>query len=421
MKNLLIQVYILLLCSTANFAQDCTIGTTVGSTCILATDGTLTIPAGVELMIEVKAWGAGGGSESAKNRRSGGGGGAYFTSTYSVIGGSSFPIVVGQGALASPGGDTTFDFDGGGMVIVGGGGLGTTTAGLGGTGTGSIPGGVGGGRETGGLEAGGGGGGSGPGSGPGGKGGDPVDGIGGTAGMAGSTGGAGGAGGNDATLGATSGTNGAFPGGGAGGKGTTATVEDGAAGGHGQVIVCVTAVLPVELLSFSSKISAGHIIIEWKTSNELNNRGFEVQKSDNSIDWDTYEFVDGKGTSFDLNKYESIDRSPFNGSNYYRLKQIDYDGNFEYSKVISLVFDKREEIISFPNPISDQFILAGHVSDEVNINIYNSTGQIVFQKIQLMDGDEVIDVSKLAVGNYFLNIFNASTGASIYKQLLVKN
>ena len=421
MKNLFSVLFIFFLISTWTFAQNCTIGTTVGSTCTLTMDGVLTIPAGVDLMIEVKAWGAGGGSQSAKNRRSGGGGGAYFNTIYSVSGGSTFPITVGEGVIAMAGGDTSFDFDGSGLVIVGGGGMGSINPGLGGTGVGSVPGGDGGAREKGGLgAAGGGGGGSGPGNGPGGEGGDPTNGIGGVTGVAGTPGAAGGAGGNHEAMGATSGTNGAFPGGGGGGKATTVDPQDGTAGGNGQVIVCVTAVLPVELVRFNATSKDKHILLEWQTASELNNEGFEIQKSKDGIVWDKLEFVEGKGTTSILNTYACIDNSPTQGPNYYRLKQMDFDRKFEYSKTISVVFNRQNEIIIFPNPVDDQLIIEANISEEVNIQIYNTLGKEVYQNIQFMDRQLVIDVSTIKIGNYYLKITNAKTGVSVYQQPVVK-
>ena len=423
MKRMLTLLGIFFLCSVWSYAQDCTIGTTIGSTCTLTIDGTLTIPAGVSLMIDVKAWGAGGGSESAKNKRSGGGGGAYFNTVYSVSGGSIFPITVGQGAIASAGGDTSFDFDGGGLLVVGGGGLGTTSPGAGGTGPGAIAGGEGGNREAGGgnLDAGGGGGGSGPGNGSGGPGGKPTKGLGGTAGMAGLLGGAGGAGGNDASVGTTTGTDGAFPGGGAGGKGTTMGVNDGAAGGNGQVIVSVTGVLPVELIEFTAQKKGNHILLEWQTATEVNNDGFEIQRSKDGMNWDLVEFVEGKGTTFDLSTYKFIDKSPSHGLNYYRLKQMDFDGKSEYSKIISIAFNRQNEIDIFPNPLHDQLIIIAKEPKEVNIQIYNIIGHTVYQKTLVMNQELEIDLSMIEIGNYFLSITNSKTGVIIFQERLVKS
>ena len=125
MKFLFTFLLIFSLCNTWSFAQDCTIGATVGSCCTLTMDGNLIIPGGFDLEIEVEAWGAGGGTQSAQNNnRHGGGGGAYFKAIYPVTACATFPITVGQGAINMDGGDTFFDIDGGGFEVVGGGGMG---------------------------------------------------------------------------------------------------------------------------------------------------------------------------------------------------------------------------------------------------------------------------------------------------------
>ena len=364
-------------------------------------DGVLTIPAGVDLVLEVKAWGAGGGTEAARNNRHGGGGGAYFNATYSVTTGASFPIVVGQGAVAMAGGNTSFDFDGGGSEVVGGGGLGgggnASNIGQGGTGpAGSVPGGNGGNRETtvGGNGGGGGGGGSGPGNSDGGVGGGGMGGVG---GMAGSPGAAGGVGGDSGALG----TDGAFPGGGAGGKGGTTGIEPGAAGGNGQVIVCVTEVtiLPVELVSFNAIAKDNHILLEWQTVSETNNKGFEVQKSSDGTRWNMIEFISGNGTSNDLNTYTFIDKLPNQGVNYYRFKQLDFDGKFEYSKTISFDFNRQNEIGIFPNPVKDQLTLINGVG---KATIYNVLGEKV--KHLTIDANQTTIPIELLNGQYYLQV-----------------
>ena len=111
--------------------------------------------------------------------------------------------------------------------------------------------------------------------------------------------------------------NGAFPGGGAGGKGSGNFA--GAAGGNGLVTVCIVAVepLPVELVNFKANARDNRIVLEWETASEENNKGFEIQKSKDGVTWDMIEFVEGKGTTSVLNTYTSIDRFPTQGSNYY--------------------------------------------------------------------------------------------------------
>ncbi len=136
--------------------------------------------------------------------------------------------------------------------------------------------------------------------------------------------------------------------------------------------------------------------------------------------WDIIEFVEGRGTVNELNTYRFIDRSASQGVNYYRLQQLDFEGQSEFSKVISASIDRRHEIVTFPNPVDNRIIIVRKDSKEVNIQIYNTFGQVVCQKTQLMDTRLVLDVSMIENGNYFLNITNIKTGTTIYQEQIVK-
>ena len=419
MKKILTILVIFILCATWSIAQDCTIGTTVGSTCTFTSDGTLTIPAGVALTIDVKAWGAGGSSNQGGGSdlsRAGGGGGAYYTNTYSVAPGT-FSITVGAPMLSNnPGGSSTFNFDGN-DVTVGGGGFGGNSGASGGTvtnaGTGTVVDGGNGGNRTNGStnDAGGGGGGSGPGNSAGGNASGSTGGLAGTSGSPGAAGGAGGDAGGAGNVGG-------FPGGGAGGKGDGSGGQTTfSSGGSGQVIVEVTAVLPVDLVSFNAKAKDDRILLEWQTKSELNNRGFEIQKSKDGRAWDILEFVEGKGTIYALNTYYSQDRSPIQGSNYYRLKQLDFDGNFEYSNIVFVNFNHQiNKVGIFPNPVKDQLTL---VNAEGKATLYNVLGQPV-KSMVIVDSESIIELAGLLNGQYFLQVLQED-GTIVTKQFSIMN
>jgi len=409
MKKIFTIFSLFFLCSTWSFAQNCTIGAAVGSTCTFLTDGDLIIPAGVT-MITVEAWGAGGGASGTNNKhRAGGGGGAYFFTTYSVAAGT-FQIVVGQGGLDLDGGDTSFDI--GGAITVGGGKRNGNNPGLGGVVTGGVgtDGGAGGKREQPGTTglAGGGGGGSGPGAT---AGGDATSANGGTGGAGGTPSGADG---GDADEGATAG---GFPGGGGGGTGKNApggTVN--VAGGNGQVIVTVTAILPVELVRFNANAKNNRVSLEWQTASEINNEGFEIQKSKDGITWDILDFVEGRGTSEVLNTYESIDKLPNPGANYYRLKQLDFDGEFAYSKIVSVDFNQLNEVGIFPNPVKSQLTLTNGAGQAT---IYNALGQTVKQ-LTINANQATIQLADLLNGQYYLQVLQAD-GTVVTKQFSKMN
>jgi len=98
----------------------------------------------------------------------------------------------------------------------------------------------------------------------------------------------------------------------------------------------VAAPLPVELISFRGKSTLEGTLLTWQTATEKNNEGFEIEHSIDGRTWDNIGFTYGNGTSNELNSYEFIHELPVSGINYYRLKQIDFDGQFEYSHIVNV-------------------------------------------------------------------------------------
>ncbi|HAS46173.1 MAG TPA: hypothetical protein DCS93_37175 [Microscillaceae bacterium] len=128
--------------------------------------------------------------------------------------------------------------------------------------------------------------------------------------------------------------------------------------------------LPVNLLEFTVSQQNDQVLLGWKTASELNNAGFEIQRSTDNQNWESLGFAKGKGTTNAINSYQFKDQNPLLGINYYRLKQIDFDGTFEYSpiKAIKNVVD-RISLVVYPNPS------AGDVSLRMN-NVLGKNIQI---------------------------------------------
>jgi len=112
--------------------------------------------------------------------------------------------------------------------------------------------------------------------------------------------------------------------------------------------------LPVEFLYFQGKSQHDAIQLEWATSSESNNKGFEVQHSQDARTWKALDFVEGVGTTVQTQRYGYWHESPANGYNYYRLKQLDYDGAFEFSDIVEVRSKKKENIRAYPNPVREQ-------------------------------------------------------------------
>ena len=107
--------------------------------------------------------------------------------------------------------------------------------------------------------------------------------------------------------------------------------------------------LPIDLISFTGEVLGGSVhpvvLIEWTTLSQVNNDYFEVQRSIDVEQWKTIETVTGAGNSNSQMSYTIIDDNPIHGISYYRLKQTDYDGQYESFHTISISISSEEKII----------------------------------------------------------------------------
>ena len=96
--------------------------------------------------------------------------------------------------------------------------------------------------------------------------------------------------------------------------------------------------LPVELTSFAGTLNGNTVTLNWQTATETNNSGFAIERSSSSPGaiWDKIGFVEGNGTSTETKNYSFADKNLLSGKYSYRLKQIDFDGSFEYSEIVNV-------------------------------------------------------------------------------------
>ncbi len=141
--------------------------------------------------------------------------------------------------------------------------------------------------------------------------------------------------------------------------------------------------LPVSLISFKALNSQQGVMLTWETADEKNNDYFLLEKSTDGIHFETIGKIDGNGTSISLSNYSYIDQSAGTGLIYYRLKQVDFDGVFEYSSVISVNIHSTQTVVLFPSPINSGNNLQLKINglgeeEEVSIEIINALGQLVY-------------------------------------------
>lgn len=177
--------------------------------------------------------------------------------------------------------------------------------------------------------------------------------------------------------------------------------------------------LPIELLSFEASAWEGQsVVLDWSTATERNNDYFTIERSLNGLDWEFVAKVGGAGNSATILNYKTYDFTPHNGLSYYRLKQTDFDGQFTYSDIRSVMFDAKEgQVKVYPNYVYDSFTLEGSESELSTIELYTSSGQQVtsLAKIEKKTNERYkLDIRRLAAGIYYVK--TKSTVHKICKQ-----
>ena len=165
-----------------------------------------------------------------------------------------------------------------------------------------------------------------------------------------------------------------------------------------------SVVLPVELINFQVQNSERQSYLTWQTVSEINNEGFEIEWSVDNRNWENIGFTAGAGDSFEKQSYEFIHNRPVSGINYYRLKQMDFDGVFEYSNTVSVDFptQKPENLKLFPNPTeTGTFTVALPTSDfeSAELNLFDLTGQLIYSQL-LNNSQTEIRIFNLPKGIY---------------------
>ena len=184
-------------------------------------------------------------------------------------------------------------------------------------------------------------------------------------------------------------------------------------------------VVPIELLSFNAIAENNKLVrTEWSTASEINNDYFLIQRSKNAHDYEIIGQMDGAGNSNTVLNYVFYDNEPYTGISYYRLKQVDYNGQFTYSDIRSVYIGTINIISIYPNPASDfiQYEVGSEAGGAVTITLYDVLGREVFSKEETISAGifkEKISTVGFSSGNYLLRITNGNKEKT-QKQFVVK-
>ncbi len=172
--------------------------------------------------------------------------------------------------------------------------------------------------------------------------------------------------------------------------------------------------LPVEMTSFTSTTSGDGVVLLWNTASEINNHGFEVERSYDGNIFSNVGFVNGHGTSTETHSYSFTDKldNNINGLLYYRLKQVDLNGQCSYSKILTVKFDVPVHFSlsqNFPNPFNPTTTIKYTVPQNgpVTIKLYDITGKEVTTLV-----NEVKNIGSYEIK---LNAKNLASGVYIYR------
>ncbi len=188
----------------------------------------------------------------------------------------------------------------------------------------------------------------------------------------------------------------------------------------GTAIIRFDSVIPVEIKSFSAAVVNNSVELFWETASEMNNKGFEVERSkniDNEIkSWESVNFINGNGTSSEIKKYYYKDADLSAGKYSYRLKQIDFDGAFKYSDEIAVEIKLPDNFSleqNYPNPFNPTTKISWQspVAGRQTLKVFDVLGKEVATLIDEYRGAGIYEIefnvgqtSSLSSGVYFYQL-----------------
>jgi choice-of-anchor B domain-containing protein len=194
----------------------------------------------------------------------------------------------------------------------------------------------------------------------------------------------------------------------------------------GLYVLSFNGTIPVELTSFTAEVSNATVTLNWITSSEKNNQGFEVQRK-NESEYYTIGFVEGNGTTTEISDYSFKDKNLQSGTYHYKLNQVDYDGSTSFSEEVMIEVTNPSSFVlnqNYPNPFNPSTNIKFTIPSAgfVNLSVYNLVGEKVSEILNeiLPEGEYnmTFDARNLSSGIYIAKLYADNYNQSIKMTLL---
>ncbi|MEO1435547.1 MAG: T9SS type A sorting domain-containing protein, partial [Bacteroidota bacterium] len=184
-----------------------------------------------------------------------------------------------------------------------------------------------------------------------------------------------------------------------------------------DIQINMSSPLPVELTRFQAELDGSRVILDWETATEYNNAYFEIERSKDGEIFEVIERINGAGTTQEPRTYRGIDIEPYIGVSYYRLHQVDFDGQDSYSDIRVIHNQTTFEILAYPSPVARGGIMSVLINMKGNLHVrlYDSQSRLLQQRnMWHQNGELLVDLSTAALvpGNYLVVVSNGDETSS---------
>lgn len=171
------------------------------------------------------------------------------------------------------------------------------------------------------------------------------------------------------------------------------------------------SLLPVVFLNFDVQLIDNRAaLLQWKTATEINNDYFTVQRSSDGLIFEDLATIQGAGNSTSILSYNYLDKEPLNGISYYRIKQTDFDGQYDYSTIRSIIILPTSNLNIYPNPLKGAELNISGISELCTFQLFDLSGKLIYEgQLAPNNNNSIINLylDNLVAGFYRYRIFNS--------------